>query len=88
MNLDITLSNKVINSDRAVLRYDQFLMNAVDYFYYAVVILYFFNTCYNAFRVDVYLSQKSFYKNPLIQTKIIEEIDKRLGNLYNFFYFF
>lgn len=80
--MDITLSNRVKISDRAVLRYDQFLMNAIDYFYYMIVILYFFNTFYNAFRVNVYLSQKFFYQNPFIKNKIIDEIDKRLGKLF------
>ena len=63
-------------------------MNAIDYFSYVVLFLYFFNTIYNAFRVDVYLTQKFFYKNPLLKEKIIEAIEKRISKIFFYLIYF
>lgn len=81
-NLDIILSNIITKSDRVVVRYEDFFENVIDYFSYTILFLYCFNTIYNAFRVDVYLTQKFFYKNPILKNKIIEAIEKRISKLY------
>jgi hypothetical protein len=76
--LTLGLSMRSVNYTSRVLVYDDFLGNTVGYLSNLIIILYLFNSVYNAFGARVYFTEKFFMKNQSAQAKIVQGLRNKL----------
>lgn len=59
--------------------YDDFLGNVIGYLSNIIIIVYVFNVIYNSFGARVYFTEKFFSHNALFETRLKEELEKKLS---------
>jgi len=81
--VDFTLTGKIIDYTRSVLKIDELFGNFINYMYYIIMFMGLFSIIYNAFGARVYVSRRFFLKNPDLTDPMIAILKDKIGKYFS-----